>query len=135
MRRRNTHSRPAKRRIHINKRKVLKAPSALALTANLRKQLDPRMRELDEAHQRQAATADVLKVMSRSTFDLQSVLDILAESAARLCEADLANIWRPHGSVYRLAAGHQAVKSSARDYLKNLSIELAEVHMRRANVA
>jgi two-component system, NtrC family, sensor kinase len=79
-------------------------------------------RDLDEAHQQQAATADVLKVMSR-TFDLQSVLDILAESAARLCEADLANIWRPHGSVYRLAAGHQAVKSSARDYLKNLSIE------------
>jgi two-component system, NtrC family, sensor kinase len=80
-------------------------------------------RELNEAHQQQAATADVLKVMSRSTFDLQSVLDILAESAARLCEADLANIWRPHGSVYRLAAGHQAVKSSAKDYLKNLSIE------------
>jgi len=83
MRRRNTHSRPAKRRIHINKRKVLKAPSALAPTANLRKQLDERMRELHQAHQRQAATADVLKVMSRSTFDLQSVLDILAESAAQ----------------------------------------------------
>ncbi len=80
-------------------------------------------RELDEAHQQQAATADVLKVMSRSTFDLQSVLDILAESAARLCEADLANIWRPHGSVYRLAAAHQPFKSSAKDYLKNLSIE------------
>ena len=80
-------------------------------------------RELDEAHQQQAATADVLKIISHSTFDLQAVLDTLVKSAARLCEADLANIWRPHGTLYRLAAGHQTFKSSARDYLKNLSIE------------
>ena len=91
--------------------------------SSLNKKVAQLTRELDEAHQQQAATADVLKVMSRSTFDLQSVLDILAESAARLCEADLANIWRPHGSVYRLAAAHQPFKSSAKDYLKNLSIE------------
>ena len=91
--------------------------------ANRQKKVALLASELDEARQQQAATADVLKVMSRSTFDLQSVLDILAESAARLCEADLANIWRPHGSVYRLAAAHQPFKSSAKDYLKNFSIE------------
>ncbi|MBV9376742.1 MAG: GAF domain-containing protein, partial [Alphaproteobacteria bacterium] len=63
-------------------------------------------RELNAAYQQQAATADVLKVMSGSSFDLAAVLDTLVASAARLCEADMASILRPKGEIFEYAASY-----------------------------
>ena len=89
--------------------------------ARLFNELQTRTRDLSESLQQQTATADVLKAISRSAFDLKTVLDALVEAAARLCEADQGTIARERGGVYLRVATY-GFPDDFTDYVRNLPV-------------
>ena len=90
---------------HVELMKTFADQAVIAISnVGLFNQVQARTEDLSESLQQQTATADVLKVISRSTFDLQAVLDALVGTAAHLCDAGIALIFRPEGELFRSVA-------------------------------
>ena len=105
MQRRGGSGQPVKGQ-SANRPKASNAPTAQVSTADLKEQLDRRTRERDEALEQQTATSEVLGVISGSPTDVQPVFDLIAKSAARLCQAQFCHVFQFDGKLIHFVALH-----------------------------
>jgi signal transduction histidine kinase len=94
------------------------SPDHATDNARLLRELQERTRQLDEALEQQVATSEVLKTISRSTFDLEPVLESLLQNAARLCAAESGVVYRFDGNLQRLSAAHN-MSPEFRSFVEN----------------
>jgi PAS domain S-box-containing protein len=107
MQRRGGSGQPVKgQRDSAIKPKARKAPTTPLSITNLQEQLDERTRELEEALEQQAASAEILKVISHPSFDLQTVFDTIVVNAVRLCHAHIGAVHRVDGKLIHIVAHH-----------------------------
>jgi two-component system, NtrC family, sensor kinase len=98
------------------------APKRGRRSSQLSDELTSLRRELSEAREQQTTTADVLKIVGRSTYDLQTVLDTLTESAARLCQAEHSFMFLREDDGYHCVSGSSDIPEWI-DYLKQQTIQ------------
>ena len=94
--------------------------------ARLFDEVQAKTRDLEESLQQQTATADVLKAISRTAFDLDTVLQTLISTAVRLCDASGGEIFRRHGDVFRYAASLMDVDPAYLEHEQKAEIRPAE---------
>src|SRR3974390_3233534 len=111
MLRRSGSERPTK--VQRGGPKARKAATSHASTGDLQDQIAALSRELKEAREQQAATSDVLRVISSSPTELLSVLDMVGEDAARLCDANNAVIFRLEGDILRQVASYGGIPTTS----------------------
>jgi adenylate cyclase len=118
MQRRGGSGQPAKEQ-RKSRPKVRKAPTAHVSNADLQEQLGRAMRERDEALEQQAATSEVLQVISSSPGKLEPVFQAMLENALRICEAKFGVLYRCEGEALRAVAMHGAPQAFVEERRRN----------------
>ena len=109
---------------HVQLLKTFADQAVIAIeNVRLFDEVQARTRDLEASLEQQTATADVLKAISRSAFDLETVLESLISTAMRLCNAKQGDIFRRHGDIYRYAASHMLLDPAYRAHEQTAEIK------------